>query len=332
MASQVGDTVIAIEEDLLENPEEYDFFQAVRLLSRLKEQQSAGMEDGLASLTIKPELSLDYPEHDITSLEQNDEGDFTLTTTFMGLYGISSPLPAFYTEELLDEEWDDGTVAKDFLDIIHRHTYPLLYEAWQKYRFGHQAVEQFDNRYWDILYSLVGLADSEFRLLTDSPERFLPYLGLLGQRQKSALGLTTILRNVIGTDNVTIEPCVTRFVNIPAPQRMQLGSQHSELGSDTVLGGTIRDRLGQANIQISGITGETFQKFLNDREYTDFLWLTIDFYLVQPFDINFELVLQPGAIQPIGLGNRTWGSLGRDTWLNGEANTVEQSVTIGRNH
>jgi type VI secretion system protein ImpH len=302
------------------------------LLTRLQKQNDGvkTTKAALNNLKIKPALSLDFPENDITEITIEANQQYGMTTTFMGLYGISSPLPAFYTEELLDEEWDDQSASKDFLDIIHQHLYPLLFQAWQKYRFGHQAVEQQEDKYWDMLYSLIGLADSEFRRLTKQPEKLLPYLGLLAQRQKSALGLQTILKDYIGSSAIEIESCVDRQVVIPVKQHSKLGEQFNTLGDNSVIGKKIRDRMGQAHIHIYDISGEQFQRFLNDKDFTDFIWLIMDFYLIQPLDIRLVLYLKPGATQMISLGKTTWGSLGVDTWLQSGSNAHTEKVIIDR--
>jgi len=38
---------------------------------------------------------------------ERDGHRFLITATFLGLYGVSSPLPTFYTEDLMDEASQD---------------------------------------------------------------------------------------------------------------------------------------------------------------------------------------------------------------------------------
>lgn len=258
---------------------------------------------------------MDYADSDIAGVETLDDGSVELTTTFMGLYGISSPLPAYYTEELLDDEWDGNTAPRDFLDIIHQHLYPLLFKAWQKYRFAHQTVEQGETKYWDLLYSIIGLADPEFRRSSKYANRFLPYLGLLSQRQKSMLGLRTILRDALQLPKLDIEPCVTRDVSIPVAQYSLLGAGRASLGVDATIGQLITDRMGKAIIRISGVSSEQFQSFINDAELLDFIRTLTKFYLVQPLDVEIVLSLEQGAIKTTEISGSCWSTLGVDTWL-----------------
>ena len=260
-------------------------------------------------------MSLDYASGDIKEVEVDSDGNIELTTNFMGLYGISSPLPAYYTEELLDDQWDGDEAPRDFLDIIHQHLYPMLFSAWQKYRFAHQCVEQNQEKYWNILYSFIGLADSEFRDCNKYAQQLLPYLGILSQRQKSLLGFTTILKDVLNTQDVKIIPCVERTVNIPAAQYAQLGFAQNRLGIDCSIGSTVQDRMGKATIEISSVTGEHLQKCINDEEYIDFIRTLCKFYLTQPLDIEIVLLLNPNEITGVTLGQSNWSALGVDSWI-----------------
>ncbi len=50
--------------------------------------------------------------------EKSDSEDerFEVQVNFLGLYGTSSPLPVFYTEDLIDEASDDESVAREFIE------------------------------------------------------------------------------------------------------------------------------------------------------------------------------------------------------------------------
>ena len=193
---------------MLQNGEAYDYFQAIRLLSRLSSAQN-GAEETLPTLRVHPELSLDYPQSEITWIREREHGKgYEMETTFFGLYGVSSPLPGFYTEELFDDDWEEEQAARGFLDIIHYRLYPLLFQAWLKYRFNFNAVEQDNKAYWEIIYSLAGLSE-EFRQKVPQPGRLLKYTGILSQQPKSQLGLQTILADIYPDIPISIEPTHT---------------------------------------------------------------------------------------------------------------------------
>jgi len=248
----------------------------------------------------------------------------------MGLYGISSPLPTFFTEDLLDADWEEETASRGFLDIIHHHLYPMLYRAWLKYRFSHNTIEEKNEAYWDILFSLIGLNGEELKSAVERPHKLLPYLGILVQKPRSAVGLKTILKHYLKTDCVNIEPCLLRQVPIPEDQMTCLGLSRSKLGSDVVVGQQISDRMGSFAIRIGPLSGEQFQFYLHDESLKKFLRFIINFYLMQPLQVYIVLVVEKSEITTTNCGSDSWSSLGMDTWLNSgnEKGTVEVPICL----
>jgi len=333
MATETGSASADLERDVLDNCQEYDFFQAVRLLTLLGERDGqldgkrAGEDVRAPKLRMRPELTLDYPPFDIASIERLpvEEGHgYGISTTFMGLYGTASPLPSFYTEELLDHAQDDDHAPRGFLDIIHFHVFPLLYEAWSKYRFGLKAVEQNDPQYWDYLFSLIGLHDADLRARAPEPFRVLRYLGILTQQQRSLSGLQAILADYLRGMPVDIESCAPRHVRIPAEQRCRLSTQSPQLGENCALGERIADRTGKVIIRIGPMPAEEYGRFFLKPERMRFIRFMLSYFLVQPLECELVLIVQPQSIESTTLGGNDWSKmlgvtewarLGQDTWL-----------------
>jgi len=312
MANTHWRQTINIIDDIIENGEEYDFFQAVRLLNRLSENRVA---ENNSKLRIRPELNLGYPHADIESVNElpGNQG-YELITTFFGLYGVASPLPGYYTEELLDEEWEEREASRYFLDVIHQHLYPLLYQAWIKYRFSHNAVESDDERYWEIVYSILGLPE-EFREFGDLSGQFIKYAGIISQRPKTQLGLKMILSDYLNPMKVTIEPCVRRDVPVIDRQRCKLSRDNNVLGKDSVIGQQVVDRSGKYKIHIGPLSSQQFLTMLTDKKHTRFIRSVCNLFLVQPLQYDIVLHLDQGAVNSVCLGERGYSALGQSTWL-----------------
>ncbi|MFO8111269.1 MAG: type VI secretion system baseplate subunit TssG [Desulfosalsimonadaceae bacterium] len=72
-------------------------------------------------------MSLAFPPADIDRIQEMDlqeHSGYEITANFLGLYGISSPLPTFYTEELMHEAAEDESVCRDFIDVINQRCGP----------------------------------------------------------------------------------------------------------------------------------------------------------------------------------------------------------------
>lgn len=273
-----------------------------------------------ANLRIQPELSLEYPQADIADVSYDETaGQYRITTTFFGLYGVSSPLPGFYTEELLDDEWDESSSRKEFLDVIHNHIYPLLYQAWLKYKFAHNVVEIEDPKYLEVIYSLIGLGEV-YRDESEPYGYLLKYSGLLSQRIKSLLGLKTILQDRLGDIGLDIKPCVERKVPIVKQQRCLLGLQNTTLGVDACIGKQVVDRSGKFDIEIGPLNAQEFSRLSQARDTVDCIKTILKIYLVQPLDYSISLLLEPGAIKPGKLGVRESSILGINCWLSSQRN------------
>ena len=299
-------------EDIVEDGSSYDFFQAVRLINRLG---GANGSSEKTVLKIRPDLNLDYPQSDITEINRLDDGKgYEILATFMGLYGVSSPLPGYFTEELLDDEWDEQFATREFFDVIHFHLYPLLYDAWLKYRFSLNAVERSSEKYWDILYSLMGLG-AEFRQDKEFSARLLKYAGLFSHRTKSLLGLKTILNDFADGVDIDIEPCIERKVDINTNQRCCLGKANTTLSEDAVIGVQVGDRSGKYRIVLGPLTHEQFQHMKKESSLIQQLRKIIAHYLVQPLYYEIVLKLEAGAASPVQLGNPEQSSLGVNTWM-----------------
>ncbi|MDC1428169.1 type VI secretion system baseplate subunit TssG, partial [Rhodospirillaceae bacterium] len=88
-----------IEALLLEQPEQFDFYQAVRLLESIAAQRAPGDPskkklDDVVRFAAK--VSQEFPTSDIEGLEYSEEGNgpAKMMVNFMGLAGAHGPLPS----------------------------------------------------------------------------------------------------------------------------------------------------------------------------------------------------------------------------------------------
>ncbi len=297
------------------------------MLNRLAQKSSPENRSALA-LRIQPELNLEYPQADIVDIDHDEAaGQYRITTTFFGLYGVSSPLPGFYTEELLDDEWDELSGRKEFFDVIHNHIYPLLYRAWLKYKYSHMAVEFNDARYMEIIFSLIGLGEA-YRDEGEDYGYLLGYSGLLSQRTRSLVGLKTILRDHFGDLGIDIRPCVERKVPITRNQQCLLGRQNTSLSRDAVIGKQVDDRNGRFSVEIGPLNAARFAEITRKRETVDWIRKLIKLYLVQPLDYGITLLLEPGAETPASLGDVSCSVLGGNCWLISSTNREVERIDL----
>ncbi len=319
-------------EQLLTESRGFSFVQAMRLLRRRLWDDGDGSGNPFERIRVRPDLTLAFPGTDITSIEREggDPERFLVTVSFLGLCGASSPLPTFYTEDLLHERENDGSITRDFLDIINSPVYPLFYACWSKYRLFYKLIEEEDPDTLERFFSLLGVESARIREGLKDPYRLLRYVGLATQMPRSAEGLRALLADSIEEESLRIEQCVERKAVIPEDQRLILGRSGNALGQESVLGREISDRMGAFRVCVGPCDGPALHRLLPDGPLYAVMEERIRFYLDQPLEWDLEVCLRGKEIGHAGLGNESWSRLGWNTWVfSGPSPSEERRVRLG---
>jgi len=307
--------------DLLKEGYSFSFFQVIRLLGLLcrdaMPNQSTGSL-GQDSIRIRPKLSLAFPAADVDRIEETSDEEktrFQVTANFLGLYGISSPLPTFYTEDLMDEAAMDESVAREFVDVVNQRLFQLLYACLCKYHQCLQVVEANNLQHTERLFCLLGIGEKKLRSDITDPYALIRYIGLFTQMPRSALGLETLLTDALNGMAVTVIACVERKAKIPDDQKLVMGSPAHNLGANCFLGEEIVDRMGKFRIRIGPLDRKKFQSFYPESDnYKTATFLT-DMYILESFEYDLEIILAEGEAEKVCLGDPDCSRIGLNTWL-----------------
>src|SRR5579885_615716 len=315
MAGESGAPAPGIATNLVRDGRGYSFFQAMRLLRLFAGGPAAAGRDLISGILVRPNLALKFPETDLEAIEQGPGERLRVTANFLGLYGTSSPLPTFYTEELMEEARNDRHASRDFIDLLNHRLYPLLFEAWSKARPMVEVAEQRDHRFIGILFILIGLGEPTLRGQIPSPSRLLRYIGLLTLNPRSALGLETLLSDALGDLPVEVISCRLARVRIPDDQRIRLGTSAHALGTDAFVGEEMADRSGAITVRIGPVAYRRYARLLPEGPDYRVMEFFVRFYPSVPVDAEVELILEPSSARPACLGDSDYARLGLDTWL-----------------
>ncbi len=320
MAGTDGEQTPALKKRLLEEGRRYTFIQAyryLRFLLRKKMNPDTPEHDVLKQIRVRPDLSFAFPETDVISIEETPDAPehFLITATFLGLYGASSPLPAFYTEDLFEEQSQEQTISRDFLDVFNSRLYSLYFQAWASRRLFFNLIEEQNQDVLERLYCLIGLGGERLREGVENHYGKLRYAGLMTQLPRSAAGLQSLLADVLDEESLRVVQCVERTVKIPREQRFVLGLSGNTLGKDACLGNEISDLLGKFRITVGPLDIEKFNLYLPDKPAFHELKTFIGFYLDQPLSWDLEAMLKPVETGTTKLGDEQWCRLGWNTWL-----------------
>nr|WP_314488873.1 type VI secretion system baseplate subunit TssG [uncultured Pseudomonas sp.] len=310
MAREDRSTAPAVSPDrLLSEGRDYAFFQALRLL-RLRLAGDQGFAD---NVRIRPRLGLGFPERDIEHVARDNEGRYHLEANFFGLYGVTSPLPTFYTEDLIDEQLQGRSASRDLLDVLHAALYPLLFRAWEKHRLWMSIAERRDLGRLNLLRTLVGLADAGPQWQQHAPE-MLRYAGIFNQFPRSALGLEQLITTALDGERVEVVPCVPTQVPIDEQARCLLGLQGNALGQDSLLGRHVADRATTLDIRVGPLSALRFHLLLPGAGLFKRIERLTALYLQTPLKCRLVLSVEQDEQRSPALGNG-WQRLGLNTWL-----------------
>ena len=304
MGAENGPQKTEIIDRLVTDSARFSFVQAVRLiLQKIASEEGAektSREEILEkAVRVRPELSLRFPGTDITDVERirDNPESFRITATFLGLYGASSPLPSFYTEDLIDEYNEEKSIRRDFVDIINYRLYPAFFRIWSKYRLFYKICEEKDPKTIHILYSLLGLENHRLRNRIYNLEKYYRYTGLAIQFPRSAEGLESMIEDFFNlASKVKVRQCVFRKVPIPTDQYAKVGKSYCTLGQDTVIGTSVEDISGKFRILISGADADTLHFFLPEGSAFGELQQMVEFYVNQPLEWGLAVELDGGEI------------------------------------
>jgi type VI secretion system protein ImpH len=291
-----------LEERLLEESYAFDFYQAVRVLQRLRPESipvGHGGPPGAESVRFRALCSLSFPPSSIYDIERASPSSMPrLTQAVLGLTGPSGVLPRHYTELLLridiEAKGPEKYAFRDWLDLFNHRLVSYFYRAWEKYRFyipfergefAHLEVDPFTR----CLLSLVGLGTPHLRdrlavrsgrpravTLTESREdpgdrvlariedlSLLYYSGMLAHRPRCALSLQAILRDYFQLE-VSVRQFQGQWLALGEANQSRLWNAgwNNRLGVNTVVGEKVWDLQSKIRIKAGPLGYDRFVHFL----------------------------------------------------------------------
>ena len=295
---------------LCANVRSYNFYQLVELLHRVQKQDP---ECGNQALFFSANPSLGFAASDVTSLDVIEQQYLRLETTFLGMSGAQSPLPAYLLEQLLTE--GESGLRKPFLDFFNHRLITLIYQIWRKYRYFIRFRADASDDFSTQVFALVGLADG--RLRGETPInwcKMLAYSGMLAGRSRSPQVVAGIIAHCFDLEQVTIRQWEVRYVRIPEDQKMRLGKNNTSLGKDSTIGKQVKDCMGKFVICIHDLSLIRFQDFLPVGKDHQPLIKLVEFTLREQMAFDLELGLKEDAAPPMQLSSSHGASLGWSTF------------------
>lgn len=269
------------------------------------------------TILFRAGATLGFPAADIREVAARPAADgpawpVEMKVTFLGLYGPSSPMPAFWTETILGDA-DEARNPRDFLDLFDHPMIALVHRISRHYRIHMRFDRALEGPAPRALMALMGQIGGKTLAKTLDWTRLLPFAGLFAHFTRSR---DTVVRIVAGYFDipVAVEEWVARKVPIPPDQQFTLGNPEALLGSGTVLGESVPDVAGAVALVLGPLPLPVFEDFLPDGTKRRELRALLTMILREPLACFVDLVLDAGEASGLVLGG---ARLGWTTWQTG---------------
>ncbi|WP_202301013.1 type VI secretion system baseplate subunit TssG [Dryocola clanedunensis] len=274
-----------------------------------------------------PYPGMGFPASELKAVEYDDEDERkppVVRTTFMGMYGVDSPLPTAYLDDITQRR-EGHEALQGFLDIFSHRILTQFYRIWRKYSYpaafeagGTDAISQ-------SLLGLVGLGiPGTANHIATPVSRFLALLGVLRQPGKTQEGMQALVSLLAPETTVNVSPYCLRPIEINQPLGFY-GEDDFVLDGNTPLGDEAMDASSQLLIALATDNEREAQGWKPDGLlYQDFL-VMLRVYLGWRFKAKITLTVGTRMLSVPPLGDAPFW-LGMNGVLGVEEGEVSQDV------
>jgi type VI secretion system protein ImpH len=323
-----------IADALRSNPQAFEFFQAVRLLERLRSERApvGGFDDPereVARFSVTPSLA--FPAGEIQELELEDESPTRVRVNFMGLTGPLGVLPHPYSMLVLERLRARDSALADFLDLFHHRFISLFYRAWRKYRFAAAHEDGAEDQLREHLLDLIGLGLDGYRDKMPFPDEALIFrAGLLAPQPRGAVALGQLLEDFFQVD-VEVEQFMGGWYPLGRTDRCAIGEDDepgNRLGLGAIAGDEIWDQQTRVRVRVGPLDRAEYDSFLPGGTGHTAIAGLLRFYSHDQFDFELQLVLTADAVPGVVLDGRDDARLGWSTWIRSEPRAKAGDETV----
>jgi type VI secretion system protein ImpH len=329
----------AIEAVLHKTPQEFQFFQAVRLLERLYPNRAPVgrfVSPSKEVVRFSSHASFPFPASQIQNIDWGDGISAPcILINFMGLTGPSGVLPLYYTELIVERLRQKDRSLLNFLDIFNHRMVSLFYQAWEKYRFAIAYERGERDRFSHHLMDLIGIGTKRLEnRLGIRDDSLLFYSGLMSMHTRSAAALERILADYFEIP-VEVEQFVGAWQGLRESDmcRFDRGLSVSEqLGGGAIVGDEIWNQQTGARIKLGPLGLPQYLDFLPSGTAYDSVRTFAKFISRGEIDFEIQLILKKEEVPPceLGLEDSLAPRLGWTSWAKTRPLAQDANDTILR--
>lgn len=224
-------------------------------------------------IRFRPHPGMGFPVSELKALEKdpdNPDAPLTARTTFLGLYGVDSPLPTSYIDDITQRR-EGHEALEGFLDIFNHRIMTQFYRIWRKYSYPATFEKGGQDTTSQSLLGLIGMGiPGTAQNFATPTSRFLALLGVMRQPGRTAEGVQALVRLLAPHSSADVTPHCLRTVRIASPMAFA-DEGVNWLDGYTVMGDEATDANSQLLISLYTEDSDEAQGWLPDGPiYADF--------------------------------------------------------------
>lgn len=272
-----------------------NFYRFCRLLEQSQPDAPVPGSDwrvGLEPVRFRPHPGMGFPASEIRGM-CDPEPEHThlppsVHVTFMGLYGVESPLPTHYIDDIAQRR-EGYEAARDFLDIFNHRLITQYYRIWRKYSYPATYEAGGRDNTSQYLLGLAGLGIGGCSENTATPLcRFLALLPVMMLPGRTAEGMAALVRLLAPDTHTQIyhhDRC-----RVPLKNALAMSVQRPvSLRHRPVMGAHGTDVNGQVLLRLTTDNPEEVRGWLPGGELHGDLMALLHVYLGPHLDVRLQL-------------------------------------------
>jgi len=274
-----------------------------------------GSTDKLSNdpVRFRPWPGMGFPVSELKAVETDEEHPDlapTVRTTFLGMYGVDSPLPTTYLDDI-SQRREGYEATSSFLDIFSHRILTQYYRIWRKYAYPVTFEAGGADDISQCLLGLVGLGIPGTAEQVATPSsRFLALLGTMRMPTRNAEGIRQLVSLLAPETRATIispDP-----VTVPVTHRSGLGKGNRvSLSQRATLGKTGKEACSRILLRLATDNPEEAEGWLpGGQTHTD-LMVLLRVYMGYRSDVRVRLTVPVISLPEPRLGKTRRVQLGR---------------------
>ncbi|MCY1426044.1 type VI secretion protein [compost metagenome] len=228
------------------------------------------------AVRFRPHPGMGFPAGELKAIEYDEEHPerpATVRTRLLGLYGVDSPLPTAYLDDIAQRR-EGHEALEAFLDIFNHRIFTQFYRIWRKYSYPATFKAGGTDSTSQCLLGLIGLGiPGTANHIATPVSRFLALLSVMRLPTRNAEGISALVTLLAPNTQVRVMPHWPRKVALAQPASLSRDNPVS-LSQGTPLGSMGADANSQVRLELFTEDLAEAQGWLPGRQlHTDLLVL-----------------------------------------------------------